>query len=162
MSGLHRTIGAKGWENVMVMSIGAGGRSDNGVVRDGVVVPPAAVWAGGRAEVFCVNPVHIRTLVGSNSVISQPPAGHRNRSFSHSNTGFQGEDARPVQHSAVGHGNDSPRSIAENLKQWAGGALFGLAIFGGILFAQHGQEEPLPTFSESQLAGLDVATSEMN
>lgn len=146
----------------MVMPIDAGERSDNGVVRAGVVVPPAAVWAGGRAEMFCANPVHIRTLGDSNRVISKTQAGRRNRSFNQSNTGFQVKDARSVENSSAGHGNDSPRSIAENLKQWAGGALFGLAIFGGILFAQHGQEEPLPTFSESQLAGVDVTSSEMN
>lgn len=146
----------------MVMSIDAGERSDSRGIRGGVVVPPAAVWAGGRAEMFCVNPVHIRTLGVSNRAVSKVQAGRRNRSFKQSNTAIRVKDTRSTGNSAAVQVNDSPRSIAENLKQWAGGALFGLAIFGGILFAQHGQEEPLPTFSESQLAGVDVTSTEMN
>ncbi|WP_318247732.1 hypothetical protein [Corynebacterium gallinarum] len=48
------------------------------------------------------------------------------------------------------------RSISDNLKQWAGGAFFGLVIFAGILLSQTGQEESLPTYSETQMVGLDI------
>lgn len=48
------------------------------------------------------------------------------------------------------------RSISDNLKQWAGGAFFGLVIVAGILLSQAGQEESLPTYSETQMVGLDT------
>lgn len=53
-------------------------------------------------------------------------------------------------------GSHLTRSISDNLKQWAGGALFGLVIFAGILLSQTGQEESLPTYSETQMVGLDI------
>lgn len=146
----------------MAMSIHAGKTSDLPPSRDGIVVPPASVWAGGRAEIFCVNPVHVRTLGGSNARAVGSPADRQKPGAGQSNTGLQHGVRRSAPGAAPSHWHYSSRSITENLKQWAGGALFGLAIFGGILFAQQGQEEPLPTYSESQMAGLDVTSPDVD
>ena len=119
-------------------------------------MPPAAVWGGGRAQIFQSNPVHVRTLRNSNSGNHSGNVHRRPARGIHSNTPLA---RAPETHPAgVTSRRDNPlsRSIGDNLKQWAGGAFFGLVIFGGILLSHTGQEESPPTYSETQMVGLDI------
>lgn len=142
----------------MAISIAAGHNGHDGGLSGGVVVPPAAVWGGGRAQIFQTNPVHVRTLKNSNRVNLPGGAQGHPAPRSHSNT-----PVRPVRETypvrvAVEADNHLGRSISDNLKQWAGGAFFGLVIFAGILLTQTGQEESLPTYSETQMVGLEIGS----
>ena len=120
------------------------------------MVPPAAVWGGGRAQIFQSNPVHVRTLKDSNRTIHlRGLQGHPAPGI-HSNTPVRSVRETPAADFALEADHHLARSISDNLKQWAGGAFFGLVIFAGILLSQTGQEESLPTYSETQMVGLDI------
>ncbi len=140
----------------MAMSIDAGGRLGNDRPVPDLTVPPAAVWAGGREGVAPSRPVRVRTLDSSNRTRFSPPYGvHVQRHGS----GYG--IARPVPEAAdllreKGNSGESPRSIMENVKQWAGGAIFGLAIFVGILLSQEAQEEPIEPYGGSQRVGVSL------
>lgn len=51
---------------------------------------------------------------------------------------------------------DGPRSIMDNAKQWVGGAIFGLAIFAGILISQRVGEEPVIPLEGVPMVGVSV------
>lgn len=140
----------------MAISITAGQGGRGGKGRGGVVVPPAAVWGGGRAQIFQSNPVHVRTLRNSNR---KDYYGNEHRHPArgiHSNTPLRSVGEAPRVDVTLRTDNHLSRSISDNLKQWAGGAFFGLVIVAGILLSQTGQEEALPTYSETQMVGLDI------
>lgn len=140
----------------MAIFITAGQRGQGGEGRGGVVVPPAAVWGGGRAQIFQSNPVHVRTLRNSNR------ADYHGSEHCHpapglpSNTPLRSMGETPCVSVTSQTDSTLSRSISDNLKQWAGGAFFGLVIVAGILLSQAGQEESLPTYSETQMVGLDT------
>lgn len=121
-----------------------------------LTVPPAAIWMGGGAPFSRSGAQHVRTLGSSNISRSQP---HERGNFwllCVSNMGGHTVGEAMGRATTLATRKTATRSIMENAKQWAGGALFGMAILGGIILSQHGQEEPIPSYSESQMAGVTV------
>lgn len=140
----------------MAMSINTGSKVNSSQSSSGLAVPPAVVWAGGPVDVSCVNRVRVRTLDSSNNARSGPPRGMQMQR--HGTCLVIDPVVRENPHitSLEILPDRVQRSIIENAKQWAGGALFGLAIFGGLLLSQQGQEEPIPSYSESQMIGVNM------
>lgn len=140
----------------MGMSIDAGGRCNSSQQGSGLAVPPAAVWSGGKADTSCVRTVRVRTLGSSNTARFEPPHGIQlqHRSPDYLVAQAVGEGVGPAQLGIPSE--DGPRSIIESAKQWAGGAVFGLAIFVGILLSQQAQEEPITPHNGAEMVGVSL------
>lgn len=147
---------AREQEQGMAISIDAGDRWNSSQQGPGLTVPPAAVWSGGKADTSCVRTVRVRTLDSSNAVRFEPPYGIQlqHRASNYLVAQAVGEGAGPAQQGIPSE--DGPRSIIESAKQWAGGAVFGLAIFVGILLSQQAQEEPITPHNGAEMVGVSL------
>lgn len=140
----------------MAISIDTGRGGNPREIEYGLIVPPAAVWGGGSTNFSRAKVVHIRTLGRSNEGGSLIPRKLQQTHSGHA-PGMDRGVREHMEGTSVASTVRSPwRSIIESAKQWVGGAIFGLVIFGGILFSQQGQEEPLPTYSEAHLVGVTL------
>ncbi|AGG67059.1 hypothetical protein [Corynebacterium callunae] len=122
----------------------------------GMVVPSAAVWMAEVPGVEVARSVNVRTLDSSNKGKPQSlesdqikrhhPPIYRPRIEINSSS----ESAQDLKNYPDG------RSIKELLKQWAGGAVFGMVVFVCLLWSQSGEEEITPTFPETQMVGVSL------
>lgn len=138
------------------MTIFAGELRKRDQVGTGVVVPSATVWMNEKPRHIAGKVRHVRTLDCSNRDRFAKPEGLRVRSHPVQNRVQPiREDKRTmINRNDVGHPNT--RSIIETVKQWAGGGLFGLVIFAGVLLSQSGEEEVAPSFSEAHMVGVNL------
>ncbi len=137
--------------NQMAMSIDAGIGPKVQHESRGIVVPSAAVWMAEDRVVKPSRSIHVRTLDSSNRSRFDPPRGLHLHDHATSISKKQRvrEATFPVLQRPAP--TTPPRSMVENAKQWAGGGLFGLVIFVGILISQPGEEVVAPDMSYSQL-----------
>lgn len=125
-------------------------------MAQGLVVPSAAVWMAETPRNSDTKVVNVRTLADSNSGRVQPLRNSQiGRPYPpiylprHVANSPQDLEQKPV---VDPHG----RSIKENLKQWAGGGIFGLVVFVCLIWSQAGEEEIAPTFPEAQMVGVSL------
>ena len=138
------------------MTVYAGKELDSRKLHQGVVVPSAAVWMGEGAGLKSANKRHVRTIDCSNGDRFHQPSSLRILPHSERNYRTSQQLVREQDPENTTGGNSDARSIKESLKQWAGGGLFGLVIFAGILLSQSGEEEVSQNYYETQMVGVSL------
>ncbi|BAU96262.1 hypothetical protein N24_2000 [Corynebacterium suranareeae] len=138
------------------MTIYAANGLESGARRQGVVVPSAAVWMQEVPSVERVKKRHVRTIDCSNSDRFCRPESLRILPHGRKNYPISQQHLREHFTGSTQNHNPHARSIKESLKQWAGGGLFGLVIFAGIVLSQSGEEEATQTFYETQVVGVSL------
>lgn len=138
------------------MTIYADKAIKNGETCSGVVVPSAAVWMQDLPEISAQKRHVVRTIDCSKAARFQKPRSLKNEhaAVHFSQIGVQ----RISKHLPTAIPTDNPQtsSIKEILKQWAGGGIFGLVIFAGILLSQPQEEVPTPTTYEANIVGVSL------
>ena len=138
------------------MTVYTGRELDSRMMQQGVVVPSAAVWMEKRPGSKVVNKRHVRTIDCSNGDRFNQPSSLR--ILPHGERNYRTSQQQVVERipENTADTNSDARSIKESLKQWAGGGLFGLVIFAGILLSQSGEEEVSQNYYETQMVGVSL------
>lgn len=138
------------------MTIYAGKGIEEHIVHQGNIVPSAAVWMQDIPSGKVVNKRHVRTIDCSNSDRFQQPKSLRIKLHDVRDYPVSQPPSLLLPLETQMSSNAHARSIKDLLKQWAGGALFGLVIFAGILLSQSEEEEAPQNFYDTHVVGLSL------